>query len=302
MPDLARAHRLVSRAAPWLALAVFALLLPLLSAAGALGVNQLNTWGKYLAIAIMAVGLDLVWGYAGLLSLCQMLFFTVGGYAIGMHLAMHGPLDGDGIPRCLYVVTSEVSGFALPWFWRPFASLPATLALVALAPAAIAGAFGWFAFRSRVRGVYFSIITQALTIAFWLVFCRNEMRLCGTNGLTNFTTLAGFALQRPATKVGLYLLTVAALAGTVALARGLVASRTGRVLIAVRDNESRLRFAGYQPTAYKVLVFALAAALAGVGGALFAAQNGIVTPEFMTARESIVAVVMVALGGRGTIA
>jgi urea transport system permease protein len=293
-------HQRASGAAPWLALAVFAGLLPALYAGGAIDIGTLNTWGKFLAIAVMAIGIDLVWGYTGMLSLCQALFFTLGGYAMGMHLAMHGPLD-EGIPRALSVVSSEVGGIRLPVFWEPFDSLAATLALVALVPGAVAFLFGWFAFRSRVRGVYFSIITQALTIAVWLVLCRNEMRLCGTNGLTNFVAIAGFDLREPATKVGLYLLTVATVALTVAFSRWLVRTRSGRVLIAVRDNESRLRFAGYQPVAYKVWIFTVAAILAAIGGALYAPQNGIMTPEYLVAKESVVAVVMVALGGRGTI-
>ena len=298
--SLASLHGNISRSAPWVALLVFAVVLPLLYAGGVIDIGTLNTWGKFLAIAIMAIGLDLVWGYTGMLSLCQALFFTLGGYCMGMHLAMHGPLD-EGIPRCLSVVSSEVGGIQLPIFWQPFASLWATIALVALVPGTVAFLFGWFAFRSRVRGVYFSIITQALTIAVWLVLCRNEMRLCGTNGLTNFVTIAGFDLRAPATKVGLYLLTVAVVAASVVVAQWLVRTRTGRVLIAVRDNESRLRFAGYQPVAYKVWVFTVAAILGAIGGALYVPQNGIMTPEYLVAKESVVAVVMVALGGRGTI-
>lgn len=294
-------HTGLSKAAPWLALAIFAIVMPLACWAGWMEVSTLNTWGKFLAIAIMAIGLDLVWGYTGMLSLCQSMFFTFGGYCMGMHLAMHGPLDGEGIPRCLFVVTSQVSGFQLPHFWRPFGSFAAALALMVVTAGVVAFIFAWFAFRSRVKGVYFSIITQALTIAFWLMFCRNEMRLCGTNGLTNFVSLVGFDLRQPATKLGLYLITVAALVAAVVFAQWLVRTRAGRVLIAVRDNESRLRFAGYQPLSYKVWVFTLAAILGASGGALYAPQNGIMTPEYMTAKESVVVVVMVALGGRGTI-
>ncbi len=301
MRDPVAVHRAMSRAAPWCALFVFAVLMPGLYGVGAVDISTLNTWGKFLAIAIMAIGVDLVWGYAGMLSLCQMLFFTLGGYGMGMYLAMHGPLDGDGIPRCLYVVSSNVSGTTLPWFWQPFASFTASAALVLLLPALVAGVFGWFAFRSRVKGVYFSIITQAFTIAVWLVCSRNESRLCGTQGMTNFDVLLGFKLSEPSTKLALYLVTVAAVASAVALARWLVATRTGRILVAVRDNESRLRFAGYQPVAYKTLVFAIAGALGGLSGALCTAQDTMISPSSMEPKASVIAVVMVAMGGRGTI-
>ena len=300
MHSLAAAHAGISRAAPWATLTVFGAVLPALYLGGALDIGTLNTWGKFLSIAIMAISLDLVWGFTGMLSLCQALFFTLGGYCMGMHLAMHGPLDGD-VPRCLFVVSSEVGAMQLPAFWQPFAALWSSLLLVVLVPGLAAFLFGWFAFRSRVRGVYFSIITQALTIAAFLVLCRNEMRLCGTGGLMNFVTLAGFPLREPATKFGLYLLTVAAVAASVGFAGWLVRSRTGRVLIAVRDNESRLRFAGYQPVTYKVFVFTIAAVLGAMGGALYVPQNSIMNPEYLAARESVVAVIMVALGGRGTI-
>jgi urea transport system permease protein len=301
MRELARIHGGLTRSAPWLALAVFAVAMPAGYGLGWMDISTLNTWGKFLAIAIMAIGMDLVWGYTGMLSLCQSLFFAIGGYAIGMHLAMHGPLDGEGIPRCLFVVSSAVSGFHLPWFWKPFGSFAAALALLAVVPGAVAFLFGWFAFRSRVKGVYFSIITQALTIAFGLIFIQNQLNLCGTNGLTNFESLLGFDLRLPRTKLMLYLITVAAVVAAVAFTQWLVRTRTGRVLIAVRDNESRLRFAGYQPVAYKVWIFTFSAILAAVGGALYVPQNGIINPEFMSAKESIFVVVMVALGGRGTI-
>lgn len=291
----------VARYAPHLALAALALLIPACYAAGLIDAGTVSKWGKFLAVAIMAIGLDLAWGYGGMLSLCQALFFCLGGYAMGMHLAMHGPLLGDGIPKSLFVVSSEVGGIALPWFWKPFGSFWASLLLVVAVPGITAFVFGWFAFRSRVRGVYFSIITQALTIAAWLVFCRNEMRLCGTNGLTNFETLLGFDLRAPATILGLYLVTVGTLAAAWLGTRAITASRAGRVLLAVRDNESRTRFAGYSPVAYKVFAFTVAAVLAGIGGALYVPQNGIMTPAKMTALESIVVVVMVALGGRGTL-
>lgn len=275
--------------------------IPALYAAGKIDITTVNQLGRFLAVVIAAIGLDLVWGYAGILGLCQAMFFCLGGYAIGMYLALHGPLDGDGIPRCLFVVTSEVSGFKLPWFWVPFKTLPVALILGVLIPGVFAYLFGFFTFRSRVRGVYFSIITQATTLVGLHVFRMNNMRLCGTNGLTNFVTLAGYDLGSPNVKLGLYCLTVVALILTYLVGLWVVRSRLGRLLVAVRDNESRLRFAGYQPVNFKMFVFALGAMMAALGGMLYTPQNGIITPAKMEAIESILIVAAVAVGGRGTL-
>lgn len=288
------------RALPVLGFLVL-LLVPVGMAAGLVEVSTMNQLGRYCCLAIVAIGLDLVWGYTGILSMGQMMFFTLGGYAMGMHLAMHGPLDGAGIPRALFVVSSDVGGFALPWFWQPFASGWFTTAMVLAVPGITAFAFSFFAFRSRIRGVYFSIITQAATVALWLLFCRNDLRLCGTNGLTNFTTLAGLPLSDAGTKVALYYLSLFALTLAGLAAWWLTTTRFGRILVAVRDNESRLRFAGYQPVWFKTAVFTIGALFAGVAGALYAPQMGIITPANMQAIESILVVVWVALGGRGTI-
>ncbi len=274
---------------------------PALFASGNLDQSQLSQLGRYCCLAMVAVGLDLVWGYCGVLSLCQAMFFTLGGYACGMYLAMHGPLDGGGIPRALFVVSSDPSGMALPWFWKPFASAGFAATMTVLVPGTFAAVFGFFAFRSRIRGVYFSIITQATTVAVWLLFCRNDLQLCGTNGLTNFTHILGFELRETSTKVGLYLASAATLCASAYGALWLTRSRFGRLLIAIRDNESRLRFAGYNPVWFKTVIFALGAVLAAVGGALYTPQTGIVTPANMMAIESILVVVWVAVGGRGTI-
>lgn len=283
------------------AAAVLLGVVPGLYGAGAVDITTVNTLGRFLSLAIVALGLDLVWGYCGVLSLCQAMFFCFGGYAIGMHLALHGPLDGDGIPRCLYVVTSVVSGFELPDFWKPFKGVGAAFALAMFLPGLAAFIFGYFAFRSRVRGVYFAIITQALTYAASVLFMRNELRLCGTNGLTNFVTLAGFDLNAPRTKLGLYFLTVVVLIVVYLALKHVTESRLGRLLIAVRDNESRLRFAGYQPVTIKLFAFTVSAIIAGIGGALYTPQNGIITPFKMVPVESIIMVVWVAVGGRGTL-
>ncbi|MGN6370020.1 MAG: urea ABC transporter permease subunit UrtC [Phycisphaerae bacterium] len=264
-------------------------------------ITSVNQLGRFLAVALVALGIDMVWGYAGILTLCQAMFFCFGGYAIGMHMALHGPLDGDHIPRCLFVVSSEVGGIQLPWFWKPFETLPGAVGLAFFLPGVFAFVFGYFTFRSRVRGVYFSIITQALTWAMSLVFSKNETRLCGTNGLTNFVTLGGFDLQSSRVKLGLYVVTVVILIAAYLMCVMIVRSRLGRLLVAVRDNESRLRFAGYQPVTFKVFVFVLGAVLAALGGVLYTPQNGIITPAKMSVPESVTLVVLVAVGGRGTL-
>ena len=288
----------------WGAIGTVALLMigvPGLYVAGALDITTVNQLGRFLCFAIVAIGIDLVWGYTGMLSLCQAMFFCFGGYAIGMHMALHGPLDGDGIPRALFVVTSEVEGFQLPAFWKPFQTLSAAMFLAMFLPGVVAFVFGYFAFRSRIRGVYFSIITQATVWAAVLIFRRNETRLCGTNGLTNFVSLAGFNLNDPNVKLGLYLLTALTLIAVYLACKHVVASRLGRLLVATRDNESRLRFAGYQPVKLKLFAFTAGAVIAGIGGMLYTPQNGIITPYKMEPIESIIMVVWVAVGGRGTL-
>ncbi len=291
----------VDRTGPIFGAFALVILIPALHLFGVIDIATMNQLGRYCCLALVAIGLDLIWGYTGVLSLCQAMFFTIGGYAMGMYLAMHGPLDGGGIPRALYVVSSDVGGFALPWFWKPFDSFAFATFMVVVVPGLVAAVFSYFAFRSRIRGVYFSIITQAATVALWLLFCRNDLRLCGTNGLTNFTTLLGLDLRDPGVKFLLYECSALALCSATVLALWLTRTRFGRLLIAVRDSESRLRFAGYQPVLFKTAVFTFGAILAGIGGALYAPQNGIVTPANMMAIESILVVVWVAVGGRGTI-
>jgi urea ABC transporter permease protein UrtC/urea ABC transporter ATP-binding protein UrtD len=285
----------------WLALLVALVGVPCLWYKGFIQIDLVNTLGRFLAFAIVAVSLDLLWGYTGILCLCQSLFFALGGYAMGMYLAMHGPLDGavPDIPRCLFVVTSAVQGFQLPWFWRPFNYLALALPLGLLIPGLFGFIVGYFGFASRVRGVYFSILTIAVTKAAWLVFCMNNMLLCGTNGLTNFEKLAGFDLREPKVKMAMYIITLLALAAVYGLCYWLTGSRLGRVLIAIRDNESRLRFSGYKPHHFKVFVFVVAAMIAGLGGMLYATQSFPFTPEYMTNNYSNLVVAWVAVGGRG---
>jgi urea transport system permease protein len=293
-----------ARVERWGTLATLALLLVVIPAAygvGVMDVSTVNRLGRFLCYAICAIGIDLIWGYCGILSLCQAMFFCIGGYAIGMHMALHSELNADGVPQVLAIVSSQVSGFRLPAFWEPFRPLGGALVLALLVPGLVAFLFGYFAFRSRVRGVYFSIITQAMVLAFCLVFRRNETLLCGTNGLNAFWSLGGFDLRKPSTQFGLYLITVVTLTLTFLACRYLVATRLGRLMVAVRDNESRLRFAGYQPVTVKTFAFTLAAVIAAVAGLLYTPQQGIITPAAMEPLVSIMMVLWVAVGGRGTL-
>jgi urea transport system permease protein len=291
------------------ALFLFGLIgIPALYFSDTISILTVNRLGQILAFAIAVIGLDLIWGYCGVLSLCQAFFFALGGYAMGMYLAHHGgqggALDKAGwdIPACLHVVSSEAPGEAmLPWFWKPFYSLPVALALGLLIPGVVAAFIGYFGFRSRVRGVYFAILTQAITVAGCLVFRLNNMKLCGTNGLTNFNTIAGFEYSSDSVKFSLYMITLVCLIGVYCFCRFLVGTRLGRVLVAVRDDETNLRFFGYKPYTFKMFVFALAAALSGLAGMLYTPQVTMISPEYMTPKWSILFVIWVAVGGRGTL-
>ena len=295
----------------WIALAC-GIAIPLLYLGGFVSIDTVNMLGRYLALALVAISLDLVWGYTGMLCLCQSFFFALGGYAMGMYLAHHGGpegiVDSSGwkIPACLYVVypygVGEAPGDALtPWFWKPFFSLPGTLFLGLAIPGFVAFVIGFFVFRSRVRGVFFAVLTQAVTLAAWLVFCMNDMKLCGTNGLTRFDQVAGFQLSDSNTRLALYVITLVLLALVYGICSFIIHSRLGRVLVAIRDNETRLRFAGYKPHLFKIFIFSVSAMIAGLGGMLYAPQMGIFTPTNMEVRESILVVSWVAVGGRGTL-
>jgi urea transport system permease protein len=261
----------------------------------------LNRFGKFLAFAILALGLDLIWGYTGILSLGHGVFFGLGAYAIGMHLMLAIGTEsvyGSTLPD--FMVWNQVK--ELPWFWTPFYSFAfAAVAAIAL-PTLFAALFGFLAFRSRIRGVYFAIITQALALSAWLVFNRNETNLGGTNGLTDFKQVLGFRLADPATQRSLYVLTVLCLGGAYLLCRWIIRSRAGRVLIAIRDSEPRVLFSGYAPASYKLFVFVVSAALAGLAGALYVPQVGIITPAQIGVLPSLEMVIWVAVGGRGTLA
>jgi urea transport system permease protein len=260
----------------------------------------LNLFGKFLTYAILALGLDLLWGYAGVLSLGHGVFFGLGAYAMGMHLMLEigtKSVYQTALPD--FMVWNRVT--ELPLFWRPFHHGWFTLLAIVAVPAIVALVFGFLAFRSRIRGVYFSIITQAFALCAWLVFNRNEMNLGGTNGLADFKTIFGFPLGRPGTQRGLYVVTALTLVGAYLLCRWITRSRAGKVLVAIRDSETRVLFSGYSPMNYKLFVFVVSAILAGVAGALYAPQVGIITPARIGVLPSIEMVVWVAAGGRGTL-
>jgi urea transport system permease protein len=284
--------------------AILALLLlvglPLANAFGWLSDYYLNLFGKYLALAILALGMDLIWGYTGILSLGQAIFFGLGAYSMGMHLMLESSglgVYGERIPD--FMVWNRVT--ELPLFWKPYQYFPFALLSVLLVPALAAVVIGLLTFRRRVGGTYFAILTQAIAFATWLMFNRNELNLGGTNGLTDFKSLLGLSLNNPSTLRGLYFVTALSLIGCFLGCRWLMASKMGLVLTAIRDQEQRLRFLGYPVDHYKIFSFAVAAALAGLAGALYVPQVGIITPSQIGVLPSLEIVVWVAAGGRGTL-
>ncbi len=259
---------------------------------------RLNLLGRYLALAIVALGIDLIWGYTGMLSLGHGVFFALGGYALGMHLKLQIPSDASSqLPDFmgLYGVTE------LPWFWQPFHSFGFSVLAVLLLPTLLAALLGYLVFRNRIKGVYFSILTQAATIVFFNFFNGQQKLFNGTNGLIDFKTLLGADVGNNKTQVVFYILTVIFLVAAYALCRWLTTGRLGRLLIALRDDESRIRFSGYNPTEFKVLVFAVSAGLAGIAGALYTLQSQSISPRAMDIAFSIEMVIWVAVGGRATL-
>lgn len=255
--------------------------------------------GKFLAYAIVALGIDLIWGFTGLLSLGHGIFFGLGGYALAMHIKLQIPPEATSqLPDFMSLYGSVTE---LPWFWSPFRSFPFAAAATVILPALVGGLLGYTIFRNRIRGVYFSILTQAATIIFVYFLNGQLLFFNGTNGLTDFKTILGATASAPSTKYVFYCLTIAFLILAYALCRWLTSGTFGRLLIAIRDDESRVRFSGYNPTGYKVLVFAVSAALAGLGGALYTGLNGSVSPRAMGILISIEMVIWVAVGGRATL-
>ena len=258
--------------------------------------------GKYLCFALLALSVDLIWGFAGILSLGHGAFFALGGYAMGMYLMRQIGTRGVYAHPVLPDFMVFLNWKELPWFWHGFDHFWFAALMVVAVPGLLAFVFGWFAFRSRVTGVYLSIITQALTFALMLAFFRNDMGLGGNNGLTDFKEILGFPVQARGTRAALFAASAVALAGGYLLCRAVVASKLGKVLVAVRDAESRTRFLGYRVESYKLLVFTLSAMLAGVAGALYVPQVGIINPGEFAPANSIEIVIWVAVGGRGTLA
>jgi len=262
---------------------------------------MLSLLGKYLCFALLALSVDLIWGYCGILSLGHGAFFALGGYAMGMYMMRQigdrGVYGNPLLPDFMVFLNWQ----ELPWYWYGFDSFPFALIMVALAPGLLAFAFGWFAFRSRVTGVYLSIISQAMTYALMLAFFRNDMGFGGNNGLTDFKDILGYDLQADGTRVALFVASALALIIAYLVCRYLVTSRLGKVLIAVRDAENRARFIGYRVEYYKLFVFTLSAVMAGIAGALYVPQVGIINPSEFAPANSIEIVIWVAVGGRGTL-
>ena len=258
-----------------------------------------SLFGKYLCYALLALSVDLIWGYCGILSLGHGAFFALGGYAMGMHLMRQigdrGVYGNPLLPDFMVFLNwSE-----LPWYWLGFDNFLFTLLMVVLVPGSLAFMFGWFAFRSRVSGVYLSIITQAMTYALLLAFFRNDMGFGGNNGLTDFKDILGIDLRLNSVRIGLFVASAFALSSGYIICRLVTGARLGKVLIGIRDAESRTRFLGYRVEHYKLFVFTLSAMLAGVAGALYVPQVGIINPGEFSPINSIEIVIWVAVGGRG---
>jgi urea transport system permease protein len=287
---------------PHLLLAAIALFLvvvmPALNASGAVSDFTLNTWGKYLCYAILAIAVDLLWGYTGLLCLGQALFFSLGGYMLGMHLMLMigpDPVYKSALPDFMDFMGRK----ELPGFWQPFHSFPFAALMIFVVPGLLAGIFGYLAFRSRIKGVYFSILTQALTYGAALMFFRNELYMGGNNGFTDFRNLVGADLRSPETKRLLYIASAVTLTLVYLGCKWLTTSRFGLIQRAIRDSENRVLFSGYSAANFKLFVFVISGMIAAVGGALYVPQVGIINPSEMMTEKSLEAVVWV--GGRGTL-
>jgi urea transport system permease protein len=258
--------------------------------------------GKYLCYAILALAIDLVWGYAGILTLGHAAFFALGGYCMGMYLMREIGARGVYANPILPDFMVFIGWKELPWYWYGFDHFWFAVPMAMIVPGLLAFAFGWFAFRSRVSGVYLSIITQALTYALLLAFFRNDMGFGGNNGMTDFKDILGIPLGPDSTSLGLMVISALVLAVAFLIARWMTQSRFGKVLVAVRDAEARTRFLGYRPESYKLVVWVVSAVIAGIGGALYVPQVGIINPSEFAPANSIEAVIWVAVGGRGTLA
>lgn len=265
-----------------------------------LSTYAITLFGKIMCYALVAVAMDLIWGYGGILSLGHGLFFALGGYAFGMYLMRETAIasgNAGGLPDFMVFLDWH----ALPWFWFGTDHFAWSTALAILVPSLVAFIFGYFAFRSRIKGVYFSIITQALTYAGMLLFFRNETGFGGNNGFTDFKIILGYSVTAPETRLVLFGFTALALAAALVFGRWLVTSKFGRVLTAIRDSESRVMFIGYNPLWYKLFIWTVSAVLCGIAGALYVPQVGIINPSEMSPANSIEIAIWVAVGGRATL-
>ena len=291
----------------WLALGIFLalalILVPVLNlavpedSAFHMSAYAITLIGKIMCYALVAVAMDLIWGYGGILSLGHGLFFALGGYAFGMYLMRQAGSDAGALPAFMIFLDWK----ELPWFWLGSDSFVWVILLVVVVPALVAFVFGYFAFRSRIKGVYFSIITQALTYAAMLFFFRNETGFGGNNGFTDFKRILGYSITAPETRLVLFGLSVALLLAVIILGKVLIASKFGKVLTAIRDSENRVMFIGYNPVHYKLFIWTLSAMLCGLAGALYVPQVGIINPSEMSVANSIEIAIWVAVGGRGTL-
>ncbi len=270
---------------------IFAVFIPII-----LPTFRLRLLGRFLSLSIVALGIDLIWGYTGLLSLGHGIFFTLGGYGLAMYLQLQLP-EGQ-IPEFFNLYGVE----KLPWFWQPFHSFPITLICILVIPSIVAGFLGYLVFRNRIKGVYFSIITQAALLVFFNFFNGQQKLINGTNGLkTDTEKIFGVLAGSDQAQLVFYEVTIVFVIVAYLVCKWLTSGRFGRLLVAIRDDESRVRFSGYDPTGFKVLIFAISGAIAGVSGALYTVQSGIITPSFMEVAFSIEMVIWVAVGGRGTL-
>jgi urea transport system permease protein len=278
-------------------LSVFLVLMPLGNVFGMVETGTMNLWGRYCCFAIAAIGVDLIWGYTGIMTMCHAFFFCLGAYGLGMYMTVHNLAEWQTVPDFM-----SWNGYeSLPAFWLPFRSFGGAVICTLLLTGIFAFLFSYFIFRRRIKGVFFAIITQALALAMYLLFSRNETMLGGSNGLTHFRYVLGFDLYSENVKLGLYVATVLMLAVIFFLSVKLTKSKFGKVLVGIRDSESRLRFAGYRVVSYQTAVFVIGALIAAVAGMLYLPQTGIITPGRMDVKSSVEMLVWVALGGRGNL-
>ncbi|MFI3320877.1 MAG: urea ABC transporter permease subunit UrtC [Rikenellaceae bacterium] len=275
---------------------IFLILLPAANLLGIVPIDTVTLWGRYLCFAIAAIGVDLIWGYTGVMTMCQAFFFCLGAYGMGMYLTIYNLPEGTAVPT--FMSWNQVT--ELPAFWQPFQTFGGAIVATIIITIAFA-MISYFIFNRRIKGVFFAIITQAIAWAMFLLFSRNETLLGGSNGLTNFQYVLGLDLRDSGVKLGLYVLTVVVLAAIYFGAKHLSESKFGKLLVGVRDSESRLRFTGYKVAHFQTAVFVIGALIAMVAGMLYLPQTGIVTPGRMDVRASIEMLIWVAFGGRGSL-